>query len=84
MDDMISRADAIRLIRNELEFLGSRETNAAVLVLEKMPPAGRKAQWAEYVDGGYFCTACKWHVHTNTDPECYGLKFCPNCGAEII
>ena len=41
-DDLISRADAIRLLRYELEFLGSRDTNAAISVIEKMPAAGKK------------------------------------------
>lgn len=82
MDDLISRADAIRLIRNELEFLGSRETNAAVLVLEKMPSALKIAHWAQD-DEGYHCTECNWEVHTAADPECYGLKCCPNCGSKM-
>lgn len=43
MEDVISRADAIRLIKNELGFLGSRETEAAVNVLQKMPAANTKA-----------------------------------------
>ena len=43
MNDLISREKAIRLIRRELEFLGSRETAAAVSILERMPPAAPDA-----------------------------------------
>ncbi len=41
-DDLISREAAMRLLRYELDFLGSRETNAAVEVIRKMPAARRK------------------------------------------
>jgi hypothetical protein len=81
MDDMISRADAIRLIRNELDFLGSRDTNAAVMVLQKMPAASA-AEW-DLGEDGYYCSKCMADFPTNLNPTCYGINFCPNCGAKM-
>lgn len=82
MEDVISRADAIRLVKQELDFLGSRDINAAVLVLEKMPSANCKAEW-EQLDDGYRCTGCGRKIESGDNPHRYGLHFCPQCGSEM-
>lgn len=82
MEDVISRADAIRLIKNELGFLGSRETETAVMVLRTMPSANCKAEW-EQDDDGYHCTGCGRKIESGDNPHRYGLHFCPQCGSEM-
>ena len=79
MTDLISRAAAIDAVTRELDFLGSRETNAAVRVLERLPAVDTGAHWVRHETGlrGYYeCSACG---RTSRD----ATEYCGRCGVRL-
>lgn len=81
MDDLISRADAIRLMKNELYEHGDAAVDAAVLVLREMPSAQNRAEWKFLADSErYACTHCGKTLTLGVDPSCYGIRYCMQCG----
>lgn len=85
MDDLISRAEVIELIKDSYYNLAESmdDTWAMVADVEKLPSIQpRKGKWIDYSDEGYVeCPFC--HSATNCDGNKDELHYCFSCGAEL-
>ena len=87
MSDLISRKKVLDVISNWNDNESDIET-LAFMIAGIPSEEHKKGKWIEQEDGwgGYYydCSVCKesWTTIDGT-PFDNGMKFCPNCGAEM-
>lgn len=89
MSDLISRQDAIDVVRRGQEWFAPRETDAdcigfevcedIVKGLENLPSTDRTGHWylKENIYGVAYCSLCDYELRADN------TNFCPNCGARM-
>ena len=93
MNDLISRAAAIRWVKTECNPYGNPtldfESGKKVIEhLEQMPsavPIRKKGKWVKVTNGrgGHECNICHAYAPSYQNSDERLSEFCPNCGADM-